>query len=244
MIFKHRWLARLALLAASTIATLAACELALSLFGPAWLRSRSKSLEEQLEESEASLPDPSRSISMRGLMRASSNPRLIFELKPGLRARFQEKIVTVNKHGYRGRVVPRQRHTDAVRIVGLGDSVMFGWGVGDNETFMAVLERSLNARRSGKRYEIVNLAVPGYNTLQEATQLETIGILYHPDIVLISYLYNDGQLPAYVASPKRGKGLIAFVLLYELMNEGVALAGPTYERDRNAFWADPKRVPP
>ena len=33
--------------------------------------------------------------------------------------------------------------------------------------------------------------MPGYNTAHEAVQLREIGLKFHPDVVLVGFLYND-----------------------------------------------------
>lgn len=51
-------------------------------------------------------------------------------------------------------------------IVLVGDSYTFGWGVSDDETFAAYLDKSLPAG-----FRVVNLGVPGYGPLAEADRL-------------------------------------------------------------------------
>jgi hypothetical protein len=63
----------------------------------------------------------------------------------------------------------------AYRLALLGPSTVMGWGVGDDETFEALLEKRLN--REGFRgpiakYEILNFAVPGYMPPQELVAFE------------------------------------------------------------------------
>jgi lysophospholipase L1-like esterase len=151
--------------------------------------------------------------------------------------------VTINRHGYRGRAYPKDKPDGVIRILGLGDSNMFGYGMADNQTFLHLLERSLNARSAGKRYQVLNFAVPGYNTMQEAEQLESVGIQYRPDMILILFVPNDAMLPNFVRR-KKGSGLMPFTRVDELMNEGAALFGTEAERDQLEFWNDPSRVPP
>jgi hypothetical protein len=59
-----------------------------------------------------------------------------------------------------------------VRIVGIGDSVLFGSGVAHGDTFLAVLENLLAAALPGRRVSTVNTGVPGYNTTMEVATLE------------------------------------------------------------------------
>lgn len=73
----------------------------------------------------------------------------------------------------------------AKRIVVLGDSTAWGWGVEAEERFSDLLERQLVG------WEVINLANPGYSTDQELLLLETEGLGYRPDIVLLLFDRND-----------------------------------------------------
>jgi lysophospholipase L1-like esterase len=120
------------------------------------------------------------------------------ELKPnfsqlfdGYTVRFPNVVnVTINSDGFRGKDYSLEKPNNTIRILVLGDSVAFGWGVNDNETFPVFLEKMLN-KDSQKKYEVLNLAVPGYNTKQEVEMLKTKGLKYSPDLIIIAYHRND-----------------------------------------------------
>ena len=62
-----------------------------------------------------------------------------------------------------------------VRGVLLGYSTVFGWGVAQEETFEAVLERRINERLaelSAGKFELLNVSVPGYRPPQQAMALD------------------------------------------------------------------------
>jgi hypothetical protein len=71
-----------------------------------------------------------------------------------------------------------------VGIAVVGDSQGMGWGVNDEETFSAELQRL-----SGR--PVYNLAVSSYGTARELQRLERSGVLNHVDTVLIQYCEND-----------------------------------------------------
>lgn len=132
------------------------------------------------------------------LLRPHPDSRIIFELVPDMDVVFCGARVTTNSRGFRGPERSPEPDPGVVRIVAIGDSVLFGWGVGDDETWLAVLERRLSERPGGCRYETINTGVPGYNTVMEVSVLETKGLAFRPDIVLIDYVGNDLDLPNFL----------------------------------------------
>ena len=93
--------------------------------------------------------------------------------------------VRCNSRGLRDseKAVPKPAGT--TRIVVLGDSFTWGYGVENDETFPAVLVRQLPAA------DAVNLGVNGYSTVQESIRLETEGLRYEPDWVVVAFCHND-----------------------------------------------------
>jgi len=69
-------------------------------------------------------------------------------------------------------------------IAVLGDSHAMGWGVQDEETFSAELQRL-------SRRPVYNLAVSSYGTVREVHRLEKSGLLDKIDTVVIQYCEND-----------------------------------------------------
>jgi hypothetical protein len=72
-------------------------------------------------------PDPTQNVSLRQMLRPSDNPRIIYELQPNLAVLSHQKLVRTNAHGFRGPDYRLPKGDTILRIVGLGDSVMFGW---------------------------------------------------------------------------------------------------------------------
>jgi lysophospholipase L1-like esterase len=63
---------------------------------------------------------------------------------------------------------------------------------GDEEIFPVVLEGIL--RQRGKAVDVMNFGVSGYNTQQEVETLRDKGLVYRPDLVVLSYCLNDDYL--------------------------------------------------
>jgi GDSL-like Lipase/Acylhydrolase family len=92
----------------------------------------------------------------------------------------------INNLGLRGPNVDVNAHR-RIRILALGDSYTFGVGVGDAETFCAVLERTLGPQR----VEVINAGVPGYGIFQAERTLRRLATQLHPDVVLLTIPTGD-----------------------------------------------------
>lgn len=96
---------------------------------------------------------------------------------------FRHRIVN-NSRGFRERERSYEKRGKK-RIVVLGDSTAWGWGVEAGERFSDILERRLPG------WEVINLAQAGYSTDQELLVLETEGLKYRPDLVILLFDRND-----------------------------------------------------
>jgi len=138
-------------------------------------------------------PKNNAAVFLRDMIQLSADPGIVYELIPNLSVRFMGGRVTIDKNGFR--VTPGSCDgPKAFTIVGLGDSVMFGWGVNDEETYLAYLAQSM----SGNCIRILNMAVPGYNTAMEVEAFRKKGVELHPDLVIIHYVDNDLFLPNFI----------------------------------------------
>jgi len=92
---------------------------------------------------------------------------------------------SINDQGFRDDVHPVERRPGIARILLLGDSFMFGTGVGQDETLAARLEQM------NPRLEVVNTGVPGYDLGMEYLFYESEGARFAPDLVLVGFFVND-----------------------------------------------------
>lgn len=134
---------------------------------------------------------PSFQIVFTEVFRASSDPVLEYELRPGAR----DGAHRINAAGFRDRAFAPTPAPDHFRIVALGDSVTYGLGVRREDAYPKRLERLLDrcAGADGLRFETLNLGVPGYNVTQVVERLRGLGLREHPDLVLYGYVLNDPQ---------------------------------------------------
>jgi lysophospholipase L1-like esterase len=78
----------------------------------------------------------------------------------------------------------------AMPVLFLGDSVTLGWGVDDEETWVRRLERLARAP-DGRPLECLNLGHLMYDTVQEAALLRAFGPELAPELVVLTFIYND-----------------------------------------------------
>ncbi len=113
--------------------------------------------------------------------------RLFWRLRPDqtVTSRFFEgRTYHINSLGLRGEeIVDIKRRP---RILALGNSCTFGWGVTDEETYVAQLESLL-----GGAYQVINGGIPGYSSFQGKRFFEHELASLRPDVVLICYAWND-----------------------------------------------------
>ncbi|MCB9892578.1 MAG: hypothetical protein H6833_13080 [Planctomycetes bacterium] len=119
-------------------------------------------------------------------LRASSEPLAAYRVREPVEIR-------TNDRGMRMREVTLTKPAQTFRIVCVGDSVTFGWGVPERETYPRLLERSLrNGLAEDKDIEVLNCGVPGHTTLQALRRLEQDVLPLEPDVIVLATGFNDG----------------------------------------------------
>ena len=126
-----------------------------------------------------------------------------WELRRGFHGYDLGELATINGQGYRGPVHAFGKPPDRTRVVMLGDSIAYGAGVKDDETFSSLLQSR------GPRFDVVDLAVGGYGTDQELIRLERDGLRYSPDVVVLHFClfsdFADNRLPSALFDARQPK---------------------------------------
>ncbi len=78
-----------------------------------------------------------------------------------------------------------------LRILGLGDSYLWGQGVHQGDRVLDLLEESLAAHDPSRAVETINTGRPGVNTFWQASTLAARGLAYDPDLVILFFVLND-----------------------------------------------------
>jgi len=121
----------------------------------------------------------------------STSPHFVENIPHG-RARFIGVPVAINSLGLRGDEisVPKRPHT--IRIVAVGDSITFGYGIPVEDTYAKILERRLNESSSGgTRYEVLNGGTLGGSLGDYLHFLNQKAEELQPDVILIGLCLND-----------------------------------------------------
>ncbi|MCU0348189.1 MAG: SGNH/GDSL hydrolase family protein [Saprospiraceae bacterium] len=140
---------------------------------------------------------PNDELDLGMIIQISAHRHIVYELIPSSKYKFQKVRVRTNSNGFRDAEYAATKPPKTRRIIGLGDSVMFGWGVNESECYLSQLEHKLNSHDSVK-YEIINTGVPGYNTVMEVASLAHKFALNDIDMVVINYIGNDWHLPNFI----------------------------------------------
>ena len=113
-------------------------------------------------------------------------------------------VLKVNSQGFRDFEHQWEKESQSIRIVGLGDSFTFGWGLPIEATFLKVLEGNLQ-RKIKAQVETINAGVPGWGLINYILYLEQFGKKYVPDVVVVAYYADDlsGPKPSRPSSRPR-----------------------------------------
>jgi lysophospholipase L1-like esterase len=124
-----------------------------------------------------------------------ANPSLSFAHAPNRSAFLMGVPVSINSQGLRDHEYAQQKPLLTYRIMMLGDSTTFGWGVRLEDTAAKFLERKLNAHLPPgyDKVNVINAGVGNYDTAQEVTYYQTRGRDFHPDLVVLVFFINDPE---------------------------------------------------
>jgi len=162
----HRWIGNMSLILLSLVGSSLAAELVLM----------------------AIVPDP---IVWRDPQESYvHDPDLIHRMTPNQSAYTHSFPVHTNSYGLRDREFSLHPASNTVRILCIGDSLTFGAGVKNEETYPTQLENLLNADQSTS-FEVINAGVSAYDTWQEVEYLQRDGFRFRPDLVVVGVYAND-----------------------------------------------------
>ena len=143
-------------------------------------------------------------IAELALVLVDAVPQDAYVLKPGIRwtvaSNLKGKAVqdgrggstfalTTDDNGLR--VAGPARPDAAIKILVLGDSVVFGWNLPDDQTMPARLQHHLDRLAGPGATWVINGGQPGFSSVQSLYMLEHLGPSYQPDLVLAQFSMHD-----------------------------------------------------
>lgn len=151
------------------------------------------------------------------------DPELGWALRPGARASSwatgREVEYRINADGWRGRALAPEKPPGTLRLVAVGDSRTFGYGVREEERFTELLAGWF------RKLEVANLGVSGYGVGQELLMLRRQGWRYAPDVVVLYVAHFASE--RHMHTERFGKQKPRFVRVPEgLVLENVPVPAP------------------
>lgn len=135
----------------------------------------------------------------RQIKTLSSYPGVVEEQRPNASAFLMGAKVRTEEHGFRlpDPETQARRRPGSRLAVALGDSLTFGWGVPEGQTFPDQLERLLSARcpaAGGRAVTVANAGIGNCNTSMEVQRYKLrIRPYMHPDWVILGFSFNDAE---------------------------------------------------
>jgi hypothetical protein len=135
-----------------------------------------------------------------GLIKPSSTPGLIYELKPNLDTYFKLVRFRTNSRGLRDKEYSVEKPAGTFRVVVVGDSFTMASGVDIEDAFHTDLEDRLNRESEDVSYEFINFGVGGYDPNQYLSSFEHRALYFDPDLLLFCM---SGPLDGFYADARR-----------------------------------------
>ena len=121
----------------------------------------------------------------------TGHPERLWGLGEGVRDNAGTQA-TISSLGIRAPIPAVPRPEGGERIMVIGDSTFFGYGLADDATLSALLDRRLQDKA-----DTVNGAIPGYSTEQARLLMEDVGWAQEPTLLLIGCLWSDTNFAPY-----------------------------------------------
>jgi lysophospholipase L1-like esterase len=103
--------------------------------------------------------------------------------------------VSTDANGLRAPLHAEEKPDGVWRVMTLGCSTTFGWGVDDAESYPARLEAILE--EAGHPVEVINGGQPGHSSFQGLWLWDKTLARYKPDVVIFGYIVQDARKVAY-----------------------------------------------
>lgn len=128
----------------------------------------------------------------------SENPKIGHIHRPNVTAYAMGVDIHTNSGGFRDREFLIKKKPEVERILMIGDSLTFGWGVTVDNTTAKKLEKILLSNE--RKVEVINAGIGNTNTTMQVENFLTSHKKYQPDTIILNYFINDAEpVPIYTA---------------------------------------------
>ncbi len=103
---------------------------------------------------------------------------------------FDVRVVT-NNQGLREPQEVAASHDGKYRIVVVGDSMTFGWGVESDESYPRVAETLLREKYGITNVEVINMGKPGANPNEYLRFIRQYASQFNPDLIVLGFLIGN-----------------------------------------------------
>jgi lysophospholipase L1-like esterase len=121
--------------------------------------------------------------------------KLLWVPEPGRTVTVDNHLpITINHQGLRYASDLMAKQKGEFRVIAFGDSATQGWGVDDNSTYSAFLERKLNQSGcAGERFQAISAGVNAYPNALVGEKLKEVeeDPTFQPDVVIRAYSFNS-----------------------------------------------------
>ena len=103
-----------------------------------------------------------------------------------------EQVIRINNLGFRGRDYALRKLPNTMRIIALGGSTTFGFGLQDEETWPTILEGMLNHSSPNGFYEVMNTGITGLTSIGILELVRRRRLLdLDPDLIIFYSGFNN-----------------------------------------------------
>lgn len=122
-------------------------------------------------------------------VRYQAHPVRGFTLSPNQIAFTKDQAATIDARGFRASGMTATAELSPFRIIALGDSFTFGYGVADHETWPAMLESRL-----GQKVQVINAGTTSYSVFHELDLFKEKGLGLKPRLLIHGLYWNDHMM--------------------------------------------------
>jgi hypothetical protein len=154
-------------------------------------------------------PQPVEDLAYEDIYTERYSPALngnVMALVPGITRVKNNAEVHINNDGNRDYEYSHDKKEGVTRIAIVGSSVSFGFNLKLEDTYGKQLEKMLNEKSTGTKYEVLLFGRPGFKAKETYAYLTDVVLDYDPDLIIYDFVqnnYEDQSAEAFFSSQKQ-----------------------------------------